>query len=105
MTDKSTDRQTDRISSCRLDLFCGRGRVKTDFEAKQSWIYAVLFMSVRNIFIYRGCCVQSIFSENRFGGQTIVDNIHWIYTVLPMSVGPLRPRRAIFSCASIFPKN
>ena len=28
MTDKSTDRQTDRISSCRLDPFCRRGRVK-----------------------------------------------------------------------------
>ena len=24
-----TDRQTDRISSCRLDPFCRRGRVKT----------------------------------------------------------------------------
>ena len=30
------------------------------------------------VFIYRGFCVQSIFSENRFGGQTIVDNIQWI---------------------------
>ena len=49
--------------------------------------------------------MQNIFSENRFGGQTKVDNIHWIYAVLPMSADPLRPRRAIFSCASIFPKN
>ena len=65
----------------------------------------VFFMAVRDIFIYRRCCVQSIFSENRFGGQTIVDNIHWIYAVLLMSAGRLRPRRAIFSCASIFPKN
>ena len=29
MTDKWTDRQTDRISYLRLDPFCGRGRVKT----------------------------------------------------------------------------
>ena len=49
--------------------------------------------------------MQSIFSENRFGGQTKVDNIHWIYAVLPMSADPLRPRPAIFSCASIFPKS
>ena len=41
--------------------------------------------------------MQSIFSENKFGGQTIVDNIHWIYAVLLMSVGPLGPIRANFS--------
>ena len=28
MTDKQTDRQTDRIFCCRLDPFCGWGRVK-----------------------------------------------------------------------------
>ena len=29
ITDKQTDRHTDRISSCRFDPFCRRGRVKT----------------------------------------------------------------------------
>ena len=29
ITDRQTDTQTDRISSCRLDPFCRRGRVKT----------------------------------------------------------------------------
>ena len=29
-TDTQTHRQTDRISSCRLDPFCRRGRVKTE---------------------------------------------------------------------------
>ena len=28
MTDKQINKSTDRISSCRLDRFCGRGRVK-----------------------------------------------------------------------------
>jgi len=28
ITDRQTNRQTDRISSCRLDPFCKRGRVK-----------------------------------------------------------------------------
>ena len=28
MTDRQTNGQTDRISSCRLDPFCRRGRVK-----------------------------------------------------------------------------
>ena len=42
-----------------------------------------------NINNYRGCCVQRIFSKNRFGGQTIG-------TVLHMSVGPFGPGIGIY---------
>ena len=35
MTDKQTHTQTHIISSCRLDPFCRRGRVKTEPEEKK----------------------------------------------------------------------
>ena len=37
ITDRQTDTQTDRISSCRLDPFCRRVRVKTIDEEQSQW--------------------------------------------------------------------
>ena len=46
MTDTQTDRQTDRISSCRLDPFCRRGRVKILFNLCQP-IFSPSALSVK----------------------------------------------------------
>ena len=42
ITDRHTHRQTDRISSCRLDPFCRRGRVKRTTQASVLKIGQVL---------------------------------------------------------------
>ena len=49
MTDKWTDRQTDRISYLRLDPFCGRGRVKSVLNLFLSISMAYNVISCREI--------------------------------------------------------
>ena len=70
--------QSVKFYRCLWDIFKYRGCFvqsqfsKNDLEAKQSWIYAVLLLSVGpvgggpwwwDIFNYRLCCVQSLFSD------------------------------------------
>ena len=46
ITDRQTNRQTDRISSCRLDPFCRRGRVNS---AKLATEYLCLYFKTRKV--------------------------------------------------------
>ena len=70
---------------------------------KQSWIYAVLLLSVGPVGPKGG--IYPIIEDvlcNQFSKNDLEAKQSWIYAVLLLSVGPVRPRGGMYSIIDVF---